>query len=370
MTIEQLEILGIAIVVSTACVIPGVFLVLRRVALMSDAISHAILLGIVVMFFFVKNLHSPLLMVGAVLSGLLTVVLTEAVIHSQKLKEDAAIGLIFPIFFSLGVILISRYAKDIHLDVDAVLLGELAFAPFNQLMIDGVAYGPIALWVMSAILVLNALFVSVFYKELKLVTFDPGLAVALGIGPVILHYALMTVVSVTAVGAFDAVGSILVVALMITTPSAAYLLTNSLSWMMGLSVLLGIATAVLGYGLAMALNASIAGSMATMSGVLFLGALFFSPSQGLLQKYLRRKQQRISFSSKMLLVHLFEHEGMPDESTENTLQNMVSHMGWTDSFSRTITAFGINKGYLNRDKDFLYLTPLGREKAKDAMVNL
>jgi manganese/zinc/iron transport system permease protein len=135
MSIDQLLILGIACLVSVACVLPGVFLVLRGVALMSDAISHAILLGIVVSFFLVGNLHSPLLIVGATLSGLLTVFLTEWVIHTRRLKEDAAIGLIFPIFFSIGVILISKYAGHIHLDTDAVLLGELVFAPFRAYII-------------------------------------------------------------------------------------------------------------------------------------------------------------------------------------------------------------------------------------------
>ena len=370
MSIEQIQILMIAIVVSTACVIPGVFLVLRKVALMSDAISHAILLGIVLMFFLVENLHSPLLMAGAVLAGLLTVALTEAVINSKKIKEDAAIGLIFPVFFSLGVILISKYAKDVHLDVDSILLGELAYAPFNQLIVNGIELGPISLWIMSGILIINGIFIKLFYKELKLSTFDPGLAMSLGFSPTLLHYGLMSIVSVTAVGAFDAVGSILVVALMITTPSAAYLLTNKLSKMIALSIIIGIVTAILGYLMAVKLNSTIAGSMATMSGVIFLLALFLSPTQGLVQKYSKRKKQKIIFSSKMLLVHLIEHEGKPEEKSENTTINMINHMGWSETFSKNITTYAVNKGYITREKKILNLTPLGREKAKDLIVNI
>jgi len=224
----QTEIQLIASVVAAACAIPGVFLVLRRVALMSDAISHAVLLGIVLAFFVTKDLASPWLMIAAVLTGMLTVTLVELLIHTQLVKEDAAIGLVFPMLFSLGVILIARFAGNVHLDNDAVLLGELAFAPFDRFVVAGRDWGPKALFVMGGILFLNALFVGVFYKELKLSTFDAGLATALGFSPALIHYALMGLVSITAVGAFDAVGSILVVALMIAPPATAYLLTDRL----------------------------------------------------------------------------------------------------------------------------------------------
>ena len=128
----QIEIVLIAAVVAASCALVGSFLVLRRMALMSDAISHAILFGIVLMFFVVESTTSPLLIVAATLTGVLTVLLVEALTRTQLVKEDAAIGLVFPLLFSLGVILITRYASNVHLDVDAVLLGELAFAPFNR----------------------------------------------------------------------------------------------------------------------------------------------------------------------------------------------------------------------------------------------
>ncbi|RME66244.1 MAG: metal ABC transporter permease, partial [Caldilineae bacterium] len=128
----QLEIQLIGVLVAAACALPGVFLVLRRVALLSDAISHSILLGIVVGFFLVGDLTHPLLVLMAAATGVLTVSLVEALIHTRRVKEDAAIGLVFPALFSMGVILVSRYAGDVHLDIDAVLLGELAFAPFSR----------------------------------------------------------------------------------------------------------------------------------------------------------------------------------------------------------------------------------------------
>jgi manganese/zinc/iron transport system permease protein len=366
--IDQLLVVIVGCLVAMACALPGVFLVLRQVALMSDAISHAILLGIVVAFFVVKDLHSPLLILGAALTGILTVALTELVIQSGRLKKDAAIGLIFPFFFSIGVILIAQYAGNIHLDTDAVLLGEIAFSPFNQLTLMGRQMGPIAIWVMGGILLLNIGFITTFYKELKVSTFDPALAASMGFSPVLLHYALMTLVSITAVGAFDAVGSILVVALMITPPATAYLLTRRLKWMLGLSMGFGVLSALIGFALAVALDASIAGAMASVSGVIFLLAFFLSPEQGLIQKYLRHKAQKVSFASKMLMVHLLDHENTPIEAEENTVSNMIHHMGWSVPFVRHVTRYSLSHKYINRVGNELRLTNLGRELAKSSLT--
>src|SRR5690554_5755964 len=178
MSLPQIEIQLIAAVVAVACALPGVFLVLRRMALMSDAISHAILPGIVLAFFVTQDLTSPLLVVAAALTGVIMVGLVELLNRTRLVREDAAIGLVFPALFSVGVILISRFADNVHLDTDAVLLGELAFAPFNRLVVLGYDLGPQALFVMSGILLLNLLFIVLFYKELKLVAFDAGLAAA------------------------------------------------------------------------------------------------------------------------------------------------------------------------------------------------
>jgi manganese/zinc/iron transport system permease protein len=206
----ELEIQLVAVTVSVACSLAGVFLVLRRMALMSDAISHTVLLGIVLVFFITRDIASPFLVVGAAVMGVATVGLVELLRRTRLVREDASIGLVFPALFSIAVILITRYAGSVHLDTDAVLLGEIAFAPFRRLEVGGVDLGPRSLWVMGGILLLNVTFIALLYKELKLSTFDPGLAAALGFAPGILHYAFMTLVSITAVGAFDTVGSILV----------------------------------------------------------------------------------------------------------------------------------------------------------------
>ena len=247
MTQGEIEIQLLAVVVAAACALPGTFLVLRKMAMMSDAISHAILPGIVIAFFLTHNLNSPLLILAAAATGVLTVMLVELLMSTRLVREDAAIGLTFPVLFSIGIILIARYAGDVHLDTDAVLLGEPAFAPFDRLIVGGRDIGPRALYVMSAVGLANVAFIALFYKELKIATFDAGLAAALGFGPVLIHYGLMTFVSITAVAAFDAVGSILVVAMMVAPSAAAYLLTDRLRDMILLSVAIGAASAVGGF---------------------------------------------------------------------------------------------------------------------------
>lgn len=368
MSDAQIEIQIIAAVVSLACALPGVFLVLRKMAMMSDAISHSILLGIVLAFFITKDLSSPFLVVGAALTGVLTVSLVELLNRTRLVHEDSAIGLVFPLLFSIGVILISRHAGDVHLDTDAVLLGELAFAPFDRFIIADIDFGPKSLYVMGGILLLNILFIILFYKELKLATFDAGLAAALGFSPLIIHYGLMSLVSLTAVGAFDAVGSILVVALMIGPPAIAYLLTEKLSRMLLLSAAIGIICAITGYWLANLLDASIAGSMASMTGVFFCFTYLIAPHRGLLAIARQRARQRIDFAVEMLLVHLLNHEGLPEAEQECRRIHLSDHLHWENKFINRVVRSSQKEKFLIIEGDFLKLTPKGRSLAKESMT--
>jgi manganese/zinc/iron transport system permease protein len=368
MTITQIEIQLIATVVAVACALPGVFLVLRRMALMSDAISHTVLLGIVLSFFAIKTLHSPLLILGAAAMGVITVSLVELLNRTQLVKQDAAIGLVFPALFSVAVILISRYARGVHLDVDAVLLGELAFAPFDRLTVLGID-APRALVVMGLILLINLLFILLFYKELKLATFDAGLAAALGFSPVLIHYGLMTLVSVTAVGAFDAVGSVLVVALMVTPAAAAYLLTDDLRRMLLLSALIAVVSAIGGYWMARWLNANIAGSMATVTGIVFLLIFLLAPERGLIAIARRRTRQALEFAQSMLLIHLLQHEQQPGEAAhENRAEHLVEEVRWSAAFADKVLRYAERKGAIRNLDGNLLLTDSGRVLAQQAMV--
>jgi manganese/zinc/iron transport system permease protein len=368
MTGVELEIQLLAITVAVSCALPGVFLVLRRMALMSDAISHTVLLGIVLAFFLVEDLTSPLLIAGAAATGVLTVVLVEALHRTRLVKEDAAIGLVFPALFSIAVILITRFAGDVHLDTDAVLLGELALAPFRRMEVAGVDLGPRALWVTLGILLLNAAFLAAFYKELKLSTFDPSLAAALGFSPAVLHYAFMGVVSVTAVGAFDSVGSILVVAFMIVPPAAAYLLSDQLGRVIGLSAGIGALSAVAGYWVARWLDASIAGSMAGAAGVLFVLVMMLAPRRGLVALARRRARQRIEFARQMLAIHLLHHEGTPAAAEESRIDHLSEHLRWTPEKAERIVESARRAGHVTAAAGRLHLTDEGRSAAKKAML--
>ena len=303
------EIQWIAVMVAVSCSILGCFLVLRRMSMMSDSITHTILLGIVLAFFVTRDLGSPLLIIGAAFMGVLTVWLIELLQKTRLVAADSAIGVVFPLLFSLAIIMISRYMSHLHLHTDTVLLGELTFAPFDRLIVGGRDFGARFLYTSGAMLLVNIGAVALFYKELKLISFDPVAATVLGLSLHVIHYGLMTLVSLTTVVAFEAVGAILVVAFMVGPPSAAYLLTKSLGKMLLLSGLFGGISGVAGFHLAVWLDVSIAGSMAVVVGAIFLVVFVASPSEGLLVNLHRKSRQRRAFSEMALLLQVSKYPG-------------------------------------------------------------
>ncbi len=357
MTSAQFEIQLIASLVAIACAIPGTFLVLRKMAMISDAISHSILPGIVVGFFITQNLNSPLLILLAALTGVLTVVLVEKIQQTKLVKEDTAIGLVFPALFSVGVILIAKFANDVHLDIDAVLLGELAFTPFDRINYNGIDFGPRSLWVIGTILTVTLTLLFTFFKEIKISTFDAGLASSLGFSPAIIHYGLMSVASVTSVGAFDAVGAILVVALMIAPAAAAYLLTTNLIKMIALACFIGVFSAISGYWVANILDASIAGSIATMLGLVFLFVYLFAPNKGLISVLYREKQQRREVLLITFLLHLKNHS----ELKERHVNHLNEHINWQAIKSKTVLNLALKNNLITIDKNIVSLTQKGED---------
>jgi len=366
----ELQIVLIAVVTAVAAALPGTYLVLRRTALVSDAISHAILPGIVVAFFLTHDLNSPLLLVSAAATGVLTVFLIESLHRSRLVPEDASIGLVFPALFSIGVILISRYAGDVHLDTDSVLLGELALAPFDQVIIGGTELGPRALWTMGTILIINLVLIGLAWKELKLATVDPGLAALLGFSPVVIHYSLMAMVSITAVGAFDAVGSILVVALMIAPPATAYLVVDRFAPMLWVGAAVAAASAILGFAVAFVLDVSIAGSMAAVCGIFFAAALLLAPRRGLVAQARRRNSQRLELGVRMLLVHLLHHQETDSEAEECRVPSLHRHLQWSEARTRQIIREAEGRNLVAQAGDLLRATADGRQLAEAAILNV
>ncbi|MBW3624063.1 MAG: metal ABC transporter permease [Armatimonadetes bacterium] len=355
----------VAVLAASACALAGVFLVLRKMGMMADAISHAILPGLVAGYVLAQGPSLIAGMLGATAAGLLTVVLVEAFAKSRRVKEDTAIGVVFPALFALGVFVISKYLANVHIDTDAVLFGEIAFAPFDTLEIGGRDYGSQSLWILGGLTLLNAAFMALFYKELKLSTFDPALAAALGFVPGLLHYGLMAMVAVTTVGALSAVGAILVVALLIVPSVTASLITYRLPVMIGLSVGIGILAALTGFGLAMVWDVSISGMIAAMLGVLFGIALLGSPTRGLIARAMRSRRRNQQFATEMLVVHLAHHEGTDDQAVESQIDHLHEGLDWQQEKIRRTVAHASDSGLVSERDGQLELTDSGRDLAGD-----
>lgn len=286
-------ILMTACLTGATCGPVGCFLVLRRMVMMSDAISHAVLPGIVIGFLLTGSREPLVMLSGAVVFGLLTAWLTELVNRTGEVETGASMGVVFTLLFALGVILISVYAGQIDLDADCVLYGEIAYVGWDSLIVGGHSLGPRAVWMLGTSLIINVLFISLFYKQLKLCAFDPEMARAIGIRTGVYHYLLMTATALTTVAAFESVGAILVVAMLVVPASTAFLLTQRLSTMLILSAGVGCLSALLGYGLAQLFDTSISGAMTVAAGMLFTLAFLFSPHHGVLTRLLRGIDQSV-----------------------------------------------------------------------------
>lgn len=267
---NSLIIITTASLVAICGGILGCFLILRRMAMVSDAISHAVLPGIVLAYLLGGQLDSGWMLFGAGLTGVFTTFLIEFFHRKGKLQTDASIGVTFTWLFAIGVIMVTYFASDAHIDQDCVLYGEIAYVPLDLIVTDsGLIIGPKALIILLVVLVLILMVVFPFYKEFFITTFDPAFSTAIGISVTLWHYILMSLVSLTTVAAFESVGAILIVAFLIVPAATSYLITTRLHYMILLSGLFGITSSISGYYLAYALDGSIAGAMATMAGVQF-----------------------------------------------------------------------------------------------------
>lgn len=349
--------------VGLAATLLGTFLVLRGNSMLSDAISHSIVFGIVIVWLLTHESSGPLQILGAALTGVLTVVLTELLVSTRRVKSDAAIGLVFPVLFSLGVLLLNLYARDAHIDEHTVLLGEIGFIWLDTVAIAGYQV-PQSLLAMGTMTLVNLLFVLLFYKELKLASFDAALAKALGFAPGVLFYALLTLTSATAVAAFDAVGVILFVAFVIVPASAAYLLTDRLARMLIYGALISAAATISGYFLAVAWNVSIGGMMATMTGVFLILAFLLGPRHGLVARERRARGRQRTNECRTLTIHLYNHEGSPERCEECVTSALREHLLWTDAKARRVVARCLAQGLIVQDGDMLDLTDKGRTAAR------
>lgn len=272
--------------VAICCGILGCFLVLRRMAMVGDAISHAVLPGIVLAYVVTGSRNSIPMLVGAAVTGVLTTFFIEWLTRRAKLNNDASIGIVFTFLFAVGVLMAHAFTGgQVDIDQECVLYGDIINVPHQEWFVGAdrnITLGPETTWIMGGTLILLLVFVFWGYKGLVITTFNPEYAAAIGISVAFFHYALMSAVSLTAVVSFESVGAILVIAFLITLPSTAYLLTDKLLVMLWLTALLGVLSAAGGYHLARVVNGSVSGGMATVSGGFFFIAFLFAPRRGLL----------------------------------------------------------------------------------------
>ncbi|MEM5590946.1 metal ABC transporter permease [Niallia circulans] len=282
-------ILLTASLVGLSCGLIGVLLILRRMAMMADAISHTVLLGIVCAYLITRELTGIHMLIGAVIAGLVTAFFIQW-LHSRGVQQEASIGIVYTTLFAIGVILIATKVGNAHLDVKHTLMGEITFIPWERVEVPILGSVPEAVLLLSAVLFVILLVIIAFYKEWKITSFDPALAASLGIPVIFMHYLFMSLVSLTTVAAFDAVGAIMVVAMLITPAAAAYLWTDRLSFLFLLSSGFGILSAFIGYYMAVWLDTSISGAMAFSTGIIFMISFLCSPKYGVLAKRMTRRK--------------------------------------------------------------------------------
>ncbi len=371
-----------------SCALLGNFLVLRRLSMMGDAISHAVLPGLAIAFLVTQSTSSFTMFVGAAVVGVLTAVFTQSILHFGKVEQSASMGVVFTTLFALGLILIRQAADSVHIDADCVLYGAIEFVPLDSYMIgdrpleitiDGVAEPvPRAVVLLSLVFAFDLAIVLLFYKEMKLSSFDPALATTLGINSHLMHYLLMTLVAVTTVASFESVGSILVIAMLIVPGSAAHLLTDRLSWMIVISLIIGVLSAVLGHisaiivpgwfgfqeqsGIGMSTNTS--GMMAVVAGLILLTTMLLAPEHGLFSKLLHRLLLSLQITREDLLGLLYrlEEDDLKDR-VDSAIRLFRQAMG-TGPVLRWLALKSLELGgQIRKDLGEHQLTEAGREKA-------
>lgn len=358
------EVLIILILASTLCAINGTFLVLRGISMIADAISHSVLLGIVLSFFIVRDIGSPFLMVGAALFGLITVYSVEKISTKLKVNKDDAIGIVYTIFFALAIVLISKFIRNAHIDTEIVLLGEILFQPLNRISIFGLSL-PLKTVHMGILLIINITILLLFFRELKIATFDEEYAKLSGIKTKIIFYILMFITSINAVVSFDAIGAILVISFMIAPAASSYLLTKDLKKTILVAVLYGMINSLIGYLFAINFNVSMAGS-AAMAGLLtFLLTVVFYRGGIITTMILRRKKLRNIYST-VILMHIYNHYKNEDRYIELGVESISNHLGWTDTETNRRIKTLIDSGdvRLDRENNFYTLTESGIKRTE------
>ena len=363
-------IIAVAAACAVACTLPGCFLVLRRQSMLGDALSHAVLPGIAIGFLVTGSRANWIMFVGAIIAALVTVLLTQWLGKRARVDHGAAMGVVFTTLFALGVVLIVRGADSVELDPHIVLYGALELTPLDLISIGPVAV-PRAFVVLAGVVVANLLVITLLFKEFRIAAFDPELAKSLGLKPELMHALLMGMTAVTTVAAFEAVGSIIVVAMLVVPASCARLLVGNLRGMLGLAMLFALATAIFGHLVAVELphrfgfgSVPTAGAMATVAGLLLVAVVLANPRGGVLA-ILRARwafHLRTTREDLLALAWRLEERGSP-----TTSHDLCGQLTAVRGLSTTLTAHCLRRlcrnGLLIEEDGSMRLTSEGRHQA-------
>jgi manganese/zinc/iron transport system permease protein len=354
-------ILLTAAATNAACALVGSFLVLRRMSLMGDALAHAVLPGLAAAFILSGSYSIGPLIIGAVVAGLAAAVLTQTLHEYAGVPADTSMGVAFTSLFALGVVLIKRGISGVHFDVKCVYEGAIELSPLWTWDVFGYDV-PRSLVITTGALVVNAIVIALLWKEFKLSSFDPALATTMGFPAVGMHYLLMLLVAVTAVASFEAVGSILVVAMLIVPPATAHLLADRLGPMVLLAMAIGVLAAVIGYVVGVWLDTNLAGMMTVAAGGLYALAVLLSPRYGIISTLIRNMQLSLRVVREDILAMLYRVEELGATRRLAAADAQAALGG--GMLARWGLAGLVRDGRVSRTGDRLQLTPAGRDAAR------
>ena len=366
-TVLDFWIVSAGILASLSCALLGNFLILKRMSMMGDAISHSVLPGLAIAFFLTSSKASFSMFLGAAVLGVVTSILTQWIHKHGNVDQGASMGVVFTILFAIGLVLIVQAADSVDLDPGCVLYGAVEYIALDMIAFVDFEI-PRAIVVLSLVFLLNSCFVLLFFKELRITTFDTQYATSLGFNSDLMHYALMGLIALTVVAAFESVGSIIVIAMLIVPGATAYLLTDRLSLMIFLSMFFAILSAVLGHFSAVYFppffgfpDTNTSGMMATLSGVIFFVVVIVSPRYGLFSSLLNKMVTRFRVVQEDVLSIIFrsEEENSLGATKEHILLYFIHHPLW---LSIAMKFLEFNKK-INRRGNVYVLTAIGNSES-------
>lgn len=335
----------IILVTSISSSLLGSFLVIRKMSMILDAISHTVFLGIIIGFLISKNARSNYLILLGIIAGIFTVMMIEFLVKKNYSEKEESIGIIFSLLYAISVIVVSNEKfKKVHLDQKSALLGQLVVSDLQKINLFGLEISR-NLFFGIIILIFVLVFILVFYRQLKVISFDYILAKSFNFLPLIIHYILMSLVSVNAVINFNIMGVVMVISVMVTGPMISLLFTKKLKLLLIYSIIINFLTSILGYFLADSFSLPPARFIASLNLLLFLILIFFIPKKGIIVKVISKLKLKKTYAKLFILQNI----------DENKLDNIINKENILNQLLKEELINIKNSRYFITDKGVIYL---------------